>query len=487
MRDILHQGGIRYVIANLSTCANGYMMGFWNDLPPEDVRFVFDKTPAKGEHMNQRGRSVCPIAVYSESSWFRNEYLPQLARNLKGADGLWANWELYMYVDRGCFCKKCRRAFADFIGGDEVKLKAQWPRIALDRYRSQWEDFRSREHGRVVRTIDRHVTALTGGKKSLGFIPGVEWADMSSCWREENLAAQYRPISYVGDLKWIEPWGPYAAWESNEPYFYLKYKPIAPFFAAADLRRQIDKDYPRPKRPKLMAYPQGVQGGTWVSQPEAIAMSLDSYFFNRWESSMLYHFPKGADARYWRRFSESATRAARYEDWIFEGRETTSFVSVHPVAEYARPIAYATRFVPWSKNASMLQARAFSYGGVRIVAVLNFWQKGEAFFDLKARGLDGKFRLVDEDGVIYIRDDGSELWSASELAAGVRLMVGASRTKVYEIVPESKTVSGKSVIAPSDIKGLYRESRQRLREAAEEDRRYEKINATPTRDCYPMI
>ena len=488
MRDILHKGGVRYVLPDLSICANGYMMGFWNDLPPEDIRFVFDAEPQKGEHMDMRSRSVCPIAVYSESDWFRNKYLPELARSLKGADGLWANWELYMFVNRGCFCPKCRKAFADFINVPEGDLKAEWPRIAIGKkYKSQWEDFRSREHGRVVRTIDRHVTELTGGKNSLGFVPGVEWADMSCCWRDENLAAQYRPISYAGDLKWIEPWGPYAAWESAEPYFYLKYKPIAPFFAAADLRRQIDRDYPMPKRPKLMSYPQGIQGGTWVGQPETIAMSLDSYFFNRWEASVLYHFPKGADARYWRRFAECATRAGRYEDWVFKGRETTSFVSVRPVAEYAQPVAYATRFVPWSKNASLLQAKSFSRGGIRIVAVFNFWQKGEAFFDLEARGLDEKYRLVDEDGVLYLKKDGDEIWSAAELAAGVRLMVGASRTKVFEIVPAERAVPGKSVMTQKDMEELFRVRREELHKAAEEDRRYEKTNGTPTRDCYPMI
>lgn len=488
MRDILHKGGIRYVLPDLGICANGYMLGSWDDLPPEDIRFIFDVDPQKDENMNMRSRSVCPIAIYSESHWFRNSYLPQLARNLEGADGLWANWELYMYVNRGCFCSKCRKAFADFIKVPESDLMAGWPRIALsEKYKSRWEAFRSREHGRVVRTINRHVTELTGGPNSLGFVPGVEWADLSSCWRDENLASQYRPISYAGDLKWIEPWGPYAAWESAEPYFYLKYKPIAPFFAAADLRQQIDKDYPLPKRPKLMSYPQGVQGGTWVGQPETIAMSLDSYFFNRWEASMLYHFPKGADARYWRCFAKCVTRAARYEDWVFKGRETTSFVLARPVSEYAQPVAYATRFVPWSKNVAMLQTRAFSFGGVRIVAVLNFWQKGEAFFDLKARGLDGKFRLIDEDGVVYIKDDGSELWSAAELAGGVRLMVGASRTKVFEIVPEGRPVQGKSVMTQKGMEELYHARRGELRKAAEEDHRYEKTNGTPTRDCYPMI
>ena len=91
------------------------------------------------------------------------------------------------------------------------------------------------------------MRAATGGERSYGFLPGVEWADMSSCWRDENLAAQYRMDAYAGDLKWLEPWGPYAVeWESENPYFYLKHRPLAPFFAAADMRRQINKDYPLP-------------------------------------------------------------------------------------------------------------------------------------------------------------------------------------------------------------------------------------------------
>jgi hypothetical protein len=237
-----------------------------------------------------------------------------------------------------------------------------------------------------------------------------------------------------------------------------------------------------------MAYVHGVQGYAWITQPECIAMGLDSYFFNRWGSAMVYFFPKGCDARYWRSFAEATARAGKYEDFVLDGKEVSDKVTVSAIPEYAVPCSYATRYVPWSKNASMLQVRAFDYQGVRIVAAFNFWEKGEAFFDLKAAGLaKGQYRIIDENGVIYSKNRRSAYWSADELAGGVRLMVGAMRTKVFEILPKGRKSDPKSVMTRQRLDELLRDRKDGLRKAADEDARYEKANPTPPRDYMPMI
>ena len=490
--DILHKGGVERVFPSYGQCCNGYMLARWNTDAPEDVRFVAENiSPDDSEYKRVKFRSVCPIAVYSGTEWFKTDFAKRLTEYVDGADGLWANWEPYMFINRGCFCLKCRAAFAEFLGMPEDELAKDWPKQVVKKYGKEWGQFRSREHGRLILAIDKVVQAATGGEKSYGFLPGVEWADMSSCWRDENLAAQYRMNSYAGDLKWIEPWGPYAViWESESPYFYLKYKPIAPFFAAADLRRQIDKDYPLPRRPKIISYVQGVQGFGWITQPEVMAIGLDSYFFNKWEGSMVYFFPKGCDARYWRWFAEATERAGKYEDFVIDGAETTEQVKVATIPEYATPCSYATRYVPWSKNASMLQIRSFDLNGTRIVAALNFWQKGEAFFDLKVAGLPkGAYRVVDEKGVLYAKNSRNAYWTSDELAAGVKLMVGAMRTRVFEIVPKGAAgvTKPESAITRAELDGLLRRRKDELRKAADEDARYEKANPTPPRDYMPMI
>ena len=49
-----------------------------------------------------------------------------------------------------------------------------------------------------------------------------------------------------------------------------------------------------------------------------------------------------------------------------------------------RVLACVTAFLPHARDISPLQCTAFEKDGTRIVAVLNFREKGEAFFDLKA-------------------------------------------------------------------------------------------------------
>ena len=111
-----------------------------------------------------------------------------------------------------------------------------------------------------------------------------------------------------------------------------------------------------------------------------------------------------------------------------------------------------TYYVPAATNVTFLQHAAFDREGARIVAVLNFWQKGEAFFTLRAKGLaDGDYAVVDEKGVLYANAGGGRTWTAAELQR------------------------------------LYRARREELRKAADEDRRDTERNPPPCRDYMPVI
>ena len=481
--DLFRECGFSRVLPRQNVAVNGYIFrGGWKDRPPAEIAHV-PYPDRKDENLSRFG--VCPQAVYGGLPWYREQIVPKLRSILAGADGMWSNWEPCHYT--GCFCDKCRVLFAKFAGLDAEALKKGWPAEAVKKYKREIDEFHSIEHAKLVRAVDKTVRELTGGRKSMGFVPGIEWADISSCWRDENLAASYRPAAYAGDLEWIEPWGPYGyTWAAGEPYVYVKSRAMAMFWGAADLRAQVDADYPAGRRPKLMAYPHGVQGG-WICQPEVVGIELDSCFFNRWEATMLYFFPLGCDARYWRFFAEATTRAAKYEDYVIDGVETTSRVAAECVPEFAAPASYGTRYVPKSANASMLQTRAFDLGGRRIVAVINFWEKGEAFFKLKSSGLKGRFRVIDEDGVAYVKDGSCDTWTAEELARGVDLAVGAMRTRVFEIVPIEESVSPSRRMTSGRLRAIYESRREELKKAADEDMRHEKANPTPPRDYMPMV
>lgn len=441
-----HEAGIP-VVTLYADIANGYYMGSPAGRPEED-RFVSDgKEDAK--YRKYISRSTCPRAVYEQRPYFLTNTVAKMKKALEGTDGMWANWEPYMFRRHGCCCSGCKAAFE--------KWKAETG--------GTLEKFRSIQHGRLVKTIDKHVRAATGGEKSFGFIPGIHWREVASPWREKHPSIEAEPIDYAGDLRWIEPWGPYVYWDATTPYNPVRHDPPAHFVAARDMRAAVDVDYPAPRRPKLLSFPHGVQSAGWVTQPEWLEMACDSFFFNGFEANMVYFFPEGYDARYWKAFADATARAARYESFVVGGRRADADTELAVVAEYAPTCAYVKSFLTNCRDVPMLQQATWVKGDERIVAVFNFWNDGEAFFNLKARGLaPGKYLLSDEDGVLYSPGRFAKAWTADELASGdVMLCVGAARTKVFTISPEgSDGAPCASRATADDIASLYAAARDRL-------------------------
>lgn len=416
--------GVSRVTPESYFVANGFRVGPFDKRPEED-RYV--ALPG-GTHQELK-RASCPIAVYEESPYFRTNTVPMLKEFLAGCDGMWANWEPYMFAGRGCMCARCRAAFAKHVGVTDGEMAKDWPQeLAYGRkWYGQIRKFRSLEHAKVVKTIDRYVREFTGGRDSLGFIPGIAWCEMSSAWRPKNLAAEVQAIDYAGALKWIDPWGPYPWWDASRSYQpgtdrYLEY-----FIAARDVRGQVDRDYGK-SAPKLMSFPHGIQCTTCITQPEGIGLALDSFFFNRWEASIPYAFPKGCDARWWKAFADATTRAATYEDYVLDGRLCSGEVSLEldPAKPFPPPVEkVCAPYLDDALNVSLLQHVAYELDGRRIVAVFNFAERDVAHFTLRASGMkSGRYRLEGQS------------CTAAQLEKGVALAVAPSRCRVFEITKE---------------------------------------------------
>ena len=456
------KAGIRTVTPT-GALANGYYLDSEWQKRPKDEAFVKNAEPGDVGRTwdNYLDRSACPLSVIEERPFFlTNTVAKRITAALKGTDGMWSNWEPFMFKRRGCDCERCRAAFAAWHAKTGGSVG----------------DFRSLQHGKLVKVIDKHVRRATGGERSLGFIPGVSWREMTSSWREKDPSAESRPIDYADALKWIDPWGPYVCWDAANPYLYQKRGPLAHFIAAKDIREQVDRDFPN-ARPKLMSFPHGVQGLSWVTQPEHLEMALDSFFFNRWEASVVYFFPQGLDARFWKAFAQATTRAAKCEDGVLDGTPASDACTLTPVGEYAAPSGYVTTYLPKYRDVPMLQHAAYDWKGGRLVAAFNFWDKGEAFFTLRLRGLaTGDYRVVDEDGVLYPKSRFSSAWSASDLANGVKLVVGAARTKAFFVMPEKTAPQATKALSQEDVETLYRTRQPTLSAAAEADAKYERAN-----------
>lgn len=482
------KAGISRLTPGIWPCVDGFNVRGHKPVPESDRFVALDPSTGKPTQVTQG--SVCPVTVYEQSEYFRTVTVPFIRDYVKGADGAWANWEPGSYKGKGCFCDRCCRKFADYVRERYETVKADWPKCVMKggRWFDRVEKFRSLEHAKVVHTIDGIVRAATGGEKSFGFIPAIAWIEMSSWWRPRNYAAEVQAIDYADKLGWMCPWGPYAAWETDFPYVYQKRKPLCQFLAAKDIRATVDADYPAGSRPKLMGLPQGRQCSHWMTQPESIGLALDSYFFNAWESTVVYFFPQGYDARYWERFADATARAAKYEGFVLKGRRVDDAVTATPCGAYAKNVKYPSAYLPKEKNVPMLQAVAWEKDGRRIVAVFNFWEKGEAFFDLKVRGLKGEVAVVDEKGVLRAADRSRPLWSAEALASkGVRLMVPAARCCVFEFRPDGNWQEATAVQTDEALRRLYETRRESLENAAREDAETEGANGPIDVDYMPVI
>ena len=482
LRALWRTNGIgRILVQNSKKFANGYRVGGdYSKRPPEDRYVAWEKR--KGVFSYYFDTAACPKAIYEERPFFLTNTVPDLAKMLKGSDGLWANWEPYHFDGKGCMCDRCRAGFAAFAGIPENDLAADWPtNMVQEKYRAKLQEYRSREHAKLVKTIDRHVRRILG-EESMGFLPGVSWKQMSSSPNRKS-AAEYDEIYYAGSLKWIEPWGPYVWWPPNIEYVYDKSSPLMHFFAAVDVRRQVDKDYPAPNRPKLMSFPHGVQGNGALTQPEHLEMALDCYFFTGWEASFLYFFPSGYDARYWAAFARATGRAAKYEGFLAADSSPLE-CRISPVAPYAVPCKAVSRFLPDVRNVSTLRCIARKRGDRAIAATFNFWDKGEAFLSLALDLPKGKYAVIDDEGRAWTDDAANPLRDSAEIAAGIKLHVGAARMRVFEFVPatDAAKLAPMSAVTAASLKAALEKAMPRLTAEAAKDAEEENGKLSPSPD-----
>ena len=409
-------------------CMNGFCLGR-GEKRPVDERYV--AIDPKRTPQSQLGRASCPTAILAPNGFFTTKTAPELANFLEGCDGLWMNWEPYEFRGNGCICDRCRKAFAEYTGLPEDEVAAGWPK-ELDRKHGKWSEdirrFRSGQHAQIIRKINGIVCAATGGEKSVGAIPGVCWRDMSSFQKTEMRVDEIVVTDYASSFKWINPWGPYVFWNAYKGETFANAPTRAlHWLVARDVREQVNRDYPEGARPKLMAFPHGVQAWSWLTKPEWLGLACDAFFFWRWESVVPYNFPYGYDARYWRAVAESAGRAAKWEDFVFDGVCADVLTIATPTLATARTAATPPRFMLQfkDKEVPLFNTVAYDNGGSRLVAAFNFSDDGPVAFRLRLLGLSaGKYRLEAEEG------DGG-VFTAEELKRGIPLSIGACRCRTF--------------------------------------------------------
>jgi len=429
-----------------SNLCNGYRLGT-PPIPPE-AQFINEK----GQAITDNGMPVvCPTAVYTRSAYFEKSIaglVEDILIKQNISDQIMPNWELYYLAHRGCFCSACQMEFSKYAKVPREDIAKVWKEDIINTpLGEKWVKFRSWQHGLLMVTLKDTVKAAGARhNRDTNFIPEIGWtAFLPSRNHAFNL---YNPIDFMGSFEWLDPWGPYIFQDYTKKREYYPGLHLITEVAAREIKDFVAKNTRGMKTPKLIAMPHGIQGSTWVTEPEAIAFEMLTFFLNKWEGSIVYYFGGGYDYRYFSALAKANNTIAQTEEIVFNGT-VNNHAKITPLTplpktsfpDYWNEGGNFKQDLPTLTKEPIIQVHSFNQNQKRLIAVGNFWAKGEAFVTLQVDGLEPKSqyvikRLCSND--YYLPDSKRNHFTGAELAKGIIVHIGALRWEFLELVPGSE-------------------------------------------------
>ena len=434
---------------------NGYMIG--TGPRPEAVRFRLKD----GTTMDN---GVCPAVIYQREQPYFDDHLKAPLRKIliedRDTDHFLCNWEPFMFDFKGCFCHRCRADFATYAKLTPEEVASVWPAQVVDKYRDLWIDFRAWQNARLVETIEQTVNAL--GReigREAHFAPEVHIRSITRLWTESESFRQYAAMAYADKIPLLNAWGPYPWQTVMTPYNYVRGYNLSTHCLTRDSVDFIRAEIHEGKRPRLLGFPHGMQGDRYTTEPESMAMDILTYFINGYDGQLVYAFPKGYDARYWKTLADANTAIAAFEDFVLDGREARAHDLTH-LTPYPPP---SPKFLDapcggidkekWA-DTSMLQTWEFRLGKRRLVAVANYWQRGDCYARLSFTEVEGGGQYLLSEPLahrVFGSEDGAYTLTGDALRNGVQVQVGAQRFTFFLLEPTPHKALVDTVIRPSAV------------------------------------
>ena len=353
---------------------------------------------------------LCPVEVYTRGNAYREVMLPKIRETMGRLDYFFINWEVYHSDYKGCFCERCRDAFIEHSHLPAEEVRKVWPLKVVATYHDQWVKFRSWQHSQICKVLEEDMSAVRGGH----FMPMLS----ITCFNEESqYCVQYHPDDYMKYLKWANIWGPYLHTIGlNRPYEYQPARYLQHYYAI-----QNTMDYVRRhggSHLKITGLPYGSHA-TNADLPEAVAMETLNNFILGYHGSLVYWFH--FDYRYWALMAQANAKIAACEDMVYSWPRINTVRAI-PDSPYIQPKHWRPHlgncnYCPGMRTAeTALVSHGWQKGKSILVAVGNFWEKGDVFYRLSIPGLKGKYLIRTPYAPYrYLKTSGEEL------AKGVRL------------------------------------------------------------------
>jgi len=381
------------------------------------------------------------------------------------------NWEPHMYVGKGCYCDRCRREFVAWSKLPAAEVDVVWPGSVAEKYPDRLQEFRSWQHGQLMRTLQETAEELgEEAGREINFIPELYHGLLTSQGEALVESPELRVSAYLDSLRAVNAWAPYNWYVfGRRPYEYVRGLHLNIYSTSTEVREHLRATLPA-RPPRLFAFPYSTYEG--VTEPEATAFEMLTYFVNGYHGAIVYLFPGGYDARHWRAVAEANRQMAMAEPFVMQGRSmhdhTIAAVSPMPPPDprFLNGAGSCANRERWERT-PMLRSREFAREGRRMIAVGNFWERGECFFKLTVRVPEGQY-VVREPlaGRACGAGGGDAPLTQADLAEGVLLHVGALRYAWFVLEPYDARADYGTVVTPRQLRDVMEDRVSGINEAA---------------------
>ena len=347
----------------------------------------------------------------------------------------WAtNWEPNLWHGKGCFCPRCKKAFAKFANLREAEILPLDGKGLLKKHTQQWRLYRRDLNNRLMWLAHRIFDDL--GKERGKLIPAFLWVGPGAI---TDVKAEMDILPVLRDCECIAGWSYAGVNIAEGPKGEVNHLKVA-----EQTEQVMEKLRALNKRSDLK-YFHCVLGsfGSLVTTPEEMELDFLSSVLARPWCISAWALPTSYDYRYATAFARACRVIAAHEDMIYGGKKSGD-VPIVPLSPTHKNVEEPSRLLIKRLEAAStlrnLWARSFTKGNRRLYAIFNFDRRNPVDFTLKPEVSSDKWILHDPvNRRAYTSAPGGQALTPSDVRNGIRLRLGAARATFLLLEPYRQT------------------------------------------------
>lgn len=303
---------------------------------------------------------ICPTKFVSGK--YDAQMIAMAKNDLKSTHDIYANWEPYMFLKKGCVCNECKQAFQQRYKLSDAETDKLWPAVTTDWKNKQHNEFFSEQLGKVMLNCQRYVETAAREIKldyTPSFIPSMHpnFFNPHHKWTKVH-----NPKDYMYGLNAIILW---SYLNSNNPFSAPHNGMIGnnlAFLPSWDNALNARKKWGRKDKtghylPKLYFLQTEYYFGSNIVSPKDYYFTSVLVFIHGFDGYGTWGQFYKQEARYLKQHVKTNTLISTFEDIVLDGKIINDFK--------------VTQLQPKNMTKTVLYSRGFKYKNRYFIAIGN--------------------------------------------------------------------------------------------------------------------